>query len=61
MRLALTVSRAMIFPPMAVVQKTTQQMTQIVQKDEKNADDGPAILWAAVRRWMTQLDPGYMD
>ena len=51
----------LIFPPMNVVQKTTQQMTQIVQKEEKNADDGPAILWAAVRRWMTQLDPGYMD
>ena len=51
----------LIYPPMDVVQKTTQQMTQIVQKEEKNADDGPQILWAAVRRWMTQVDPSYLE
>lgn len=51
----------LVYPPMDVVKKTTQQVTQIVQKDEKNADDGPKILWAAVRRWMMQVDPSYME
>ena len=51
----------LIFPPMDVVKKTGQQTTQIVQKKEIDASDGPSILWQAVRRWMTQVDPGYMD
>ena len=36
------------------------QTTQLVQKKEKDTSDGPAIMWAAVRRWMEQIDPGYM-
>jgi ribulose-5-phosphate 4-epimerase/fuculose-1-phosphate aldolase len=51
----------LIFPPMEVVRKTTQQVTQIVQKAELNQSDGPAFLWKAVRRWMAQIDPSYMD
>ena len=50
----------LIFPPMDVVQKTSTQTTQIVQKKEINTSDGPAMLWAAVRRWMAQIDPSYM-
>jgi ribulose-5-phosphate 4-epimerase/fuculose-1-phosphate aldolase len=50
----------LIFPPMNVVQKTSKQTTEIVNQD-KNASDGPGLLWAAVRRWMAQIDPSYMD
>jgi ribulose-5-phosphate 4-epimerase/fuculose-1-phosphate aldolase len=50
----------LIFPPMDVVRKTGAQTTQLVQKKEKDTSDGPAIMWAAVRRWMEQIDPGYM-
>ncbi len=49
----------LIFPPMDVVRKTSAQTTQIVHK-EKDTGDGPAMLWAAVRRWMEQIDPSYM-
>ncbi len=50
----------LIYPPMDVVRKTASQTTQLVQKKEKDTADGPAILWAAARRWMEQIDPGYM-
>lgn len=40
-------------PPQNVVQKTAGQTTQTV---DKGADvDGPAMVWAAVRRWMEQM------
>jgi ribulose-5-phosphate 4-epimerase/fuculose-1-phosphate aldolase len=51
----------LIYPPMDVVTRTTQQTTQIVQKKTIDTSDGPTLLWAAVRRWMAQVDPGYMD
>ena len=51
----------LIYPPMDVVQRTSQQTTQIVQQKEINSADGPALLWGAVRRWMVQLDPSYMN
>jgi len=51
----------LIFPPMDVIRKTATQTTQIVKKDNIDTSDGPALLWAAVRRWMAQIDPGYMD
>ena len=50
----------LIYPPMDVVRKTATQTTQIVQKKEIDKSDGPAMLWAAVRRWMEQIDPSYM-
>ena len=50
----------LIFPPMEVVRKTTAQTTQIVNKKDTDTSDGPAMLWAAVRRWMEQIDPGYL-
>jgi len=47
-------------PPAHVVNKTAHQKGGVV-----NAGPGESgtsdILWAAVRRWMTQLDPSYMD
>jgi ribulose-5-phosphate 4-epimerase/fuculose-1-phosphate aldolase len=52
----------LIMPPMNVVDKTGGQSTMTM---DQNADavgektDGPAMLWAAVRRWMAQIDPGY--
>jgi ribulose-5-phosphate 4-epimerase/fuculose-1-phosphate aldolase len=49
----------LIYPPMDVVRKTSAQTTQLVQKKEKDTSDGPAIMWAAVHRWMEQIDPGY--
>jgi ribulose-5-phosphate 4-epimerase/fuculose-1-phosphate aldolase len=30
-------------------------------KVDIDASAGPALLWAAVRRWMVQIDPGYRD
>ena len=50
----------LIFPPMDVIRKTSKQTTQIVQKKDIDTSDGPAMLWAAVRRWMEQIDPSYM-
>ena len=50
---------ALIFPPMEVVRKTASQTTQIV-KTETSGAEGPAILWAAVRRWMEQIDPSFL-
>lgn len=50
----------LIMPPNEVIQKTTAQTTQIVHQ-EANPTDGPTILWTAVRRWMAQIDPSYMD
>ena len=47
--------------PMDVVRKTATQTTQIVQKQSIDTSDGPAMLWAAVRRWMAQIDPSYME
>jgi hypothetical protein len=36
-------------------------MTMDQNADAKGATaDGPAMLWAAVRRWMEQVDPSYM-
>ena len=50
-------------PPMNVVQKTTQQVTMTMDQNAEakgeNAD-GPAMMWAAVRRWMAQIDASYM-
>ena len=52
----------LIMPPMEVVGKTGGQTTMTM---DQNADangekaDGPAMLWAAVRRWMAQVDPSY--
>jgi ribulose-5-phosphate 4-epimerase/fuculose-1-phosphate aldolase len=51
----------LIFPPMDVVRKTGAQTTQLVQKKEKDTSDGPAIMWAAVHRWMEQIDRGYLN
>lgn len=50
----------LLMPPMDVVRKTAGQTTK---RADKGADafDGPEILWAAVRRWMAQIDPSYMD
>ncbi len=46
-------------PPQNVVSKTAGQTTQTV---DKGTDvDGPAMVWAAVRRWMEQIDPSYMN
>ena len=50
----------LIMPPRDVVNKTAGQTTRLVDKGADQTD-GPGILWAAVRRWMTQLDPSYMD
>ena len=50
----------LIFPPLDIVRKTAAQTTQLVQKKEKDTADGPALLWAAARRWMEQIDPSYM-
>jgi ribulose-5-phosphate 4-epimerase/fuculose-1-phosphate aldolase len=47
-------------PPAHVVEKTANQSTKLVDKGAAQTD-GPGILWAAVRRWMTQIDPSYMD
>ena len=50
-------------PPMDVVGKTTQQTTMTMDQnaDAKGAQaDGPSMLWAAVSRWMAQVDPSYM-
>jgi hypothetical protein len=48
----------LIMPPMDVVRKTAGQTTETV---DKGTDvDGPALVWAAVRRWMEQVDPSYM-
>jgi len=51
------------YPPMNVVSKTTGQSTMTMDQnaDAKGTEaDGPAMLWAAVRRWMEQVDPSYM-
>ena len=45
---------------MDVIRKTATQTTQIVQKKDIDTSDGPAMLWAAVRRWMEQIDPSYI-
>jgi ribulose-5-phosphate 4-epimerase/fuculose-1-phosphate aldolase len=50
----------LIFPPMDVVKRTSKQTTQLVQKKDIDTSDGPAMLWAAVRRWMEQIDPSYL-
>ena len=48
----------LIMPPMDVVRKTAGQTTETV---DKGTDvDGPAMVWAAVRRWMEQVDASYM-
>jgi ribulose-5-phosphate 4-epimerase/fuculose-1-phosphate aldolase len=49
---------ALRMPPMNVVAKTGGQTTMTM---DKGTDvDGPAMVWAAVRRWMEQIDPSYM-
>lgn len=49
---------ALRMPPMDVVRKTTGQSTMTM---DKGTDvDGPGMVWAAVRRWMEQVDPSYM-
>ncbi len=50
---------ALRMPPMDVVRKTTGQSTMTMDKDTDI--DGPGMVWAAVRRWMAQIDPNYMD
>jgi hypothetical protein len=46
-------------PSAEVIRKTAGQSTQTV---DKGTDvDGPAMVWAAVRRWMEQIDPSYMN
>ncbi len=50
----------LIYPPMDVVRKTAAQTTQLVQKKETDTADGPALMWAAARRWMEQIDPSYL-
>lgn len=50
----------LIMPPMDVVRKTAGQSTRLVDKGAE-ATDAPGILWAAVRRWMEQFDPSFMD
>jgi len=47
-------------PPMEIVRKTAGQGTQTVDKSADEVD-GPAIVWAAVRRWMEQIDPSFMQ
>jgi ribulose-5-phosphate 4-epimerase/fuculose-1-phosphate aldolase len=50
-------------PPMNVVSKTTAQTTMTMDQnaDAKGVEtDGPSMLWAAVRRWMAQVDSSYM-
>jgi hypothetical protein len=53
----------LIMPPMNVVSKTGGQTTMTM---DQSADaigekaDGPAMLWAAVHRWMAKVDPSYM-
>jgi ribulose-5-phosphate 4-epimerase/fuculose-1-phosphate aldolase len=58
--LAQSAGVALRMPPMDVIHKTAAQSTRTVDKGSDQTD-GPGILWAAVRRWMTQLDPSYMD
>ncbi len=51
-------------PPMNVVAKTTGQVTMTMDQEAeaKGAQaDGPAMLWAAVRRWMAKVDASYMS
>jgi hypothetical protein len=50
-------------PPMNVIGRTggaTMTMNQDAEAVGEKAD-GPAMLWAAVRRWMAQIDPSYMS
>jgi hypothetical protein len=52
----------LIMPPMKVIGRTgdaTMTMDQNADALGEKAD-GPAMTWAAVRRWMAQIDPGYM-
>jgi len=50
----------LIMPPMHVVKKTASQDTRTVDKGAAETD-GPAVLWAAVRRWMEQTDPSFLE
>jgi ribulose-5-phosphate 4-epimerase/fuculose-1-phosphate aldolase len=50
-------------PPMNVVDKTGGQTTMTMDQNAEAkgaAADGPAMLWAAVRRWMAKVDSSYM-
>ena len=53
----------LIMPPMDVVGKTGGQTTMTMDQDadaKGEKADGPAMLWAAVRRWLAKVDPSYM-
>ena len=47
-------------PPREVIRKIGGQSTQTVETGAEPVD-GPAIMWASVRRWMEQEDPSFLD
>ena len=51
---------ALRVPPVEVVRKTAGQSTRTVDQSSAQTD-GPGMLWAAVRRWMAQVDPSFMN
>jgi ribulose-5-phosphate 4-epimerase/fuculose-1-phosphate aldolase len=48
-------------PPAAVIENTKKLRFGAEQKDKGRVAEQNAILWAAMRRWMDDIDPGYAE